>query len=88
MTKAEGRGNVAALCRCGGQSLSWVDWTSIFLDLLTLLFIARATREIKASLRDARAERLDINRRLEVLSRRIDKREAQQGESPPQELIP
>ena len=68
--------------------MSWVDWTSIFLDLLTLLFIARATREIKASLRDARAERLDINRRLEVLSRRIDKREAQQGESPPQELIP
>ncbi|NIJ09204.1 hypothetical protein FHS31_002836 [Sphingomonas vulcanisoli] len=61
--------------------MSWVAWTSIFLDVLTLLFIARATREIKTSLSDARHERLDINRRIEVLSRRVDKREAAIGEA-------
>ena len=68
--------------------MSWVDLTSIFLDLLTLLFIARATREIKANLVDARQERLDINRRLEVLTRRVDKRDAADSEKPVEGALP
>ena len=65
--------------------MTWVDLTSIIFDLLTLLFIARAVREIKASLIDARHERLDINRRLEVLGRRIDR---QMGEASDTDAAP
>lgn len=56
--------------------MTWVDVTSIVLDVVTLILIVRATREIKNILGEARHERLDINRRIEVLNRRVDKREA------------
>lgn len=53
--------------------MTWIDLISILFAIVTITVVVRTTHEIKQLLSDARYERLEINRRLEKLSRRLDK---------------
>lgn len=52
--------------------MTWIDATSILFATVAILFVMRATREIKQLLSDARYERLELNRKIERLARRLD----------------
>lgn len=60
--------------------MTWIDITSILFGLVTIFVVIRSTHEVKQLLSDARYERMDINRRLEKVSRRLDRLEGGNGE--------
>ena len=60
--------------------MTWIDITSILFGLVTIFVVIRSTHEIKQLLSDARYERMDINRRLEKVSRRLDRIDGEDGD--------
>ena len=61
--------------------MTLIDVTSIAFSLLTIIVVLLLGVELKLLLADARYERLDINRRLEKLGRRLDKIDGERGEA-------
>jgi hypothetical protein len=60
--------------------MTWIDITSVLFGLVTIFVVIRSTHEVKQLLSDARYERLDINRRLEKMSRRLEQVEGAEAE--------
>lgn len=60
--------------------MTWIDITSILFGLVTIFVVIRSTHELKQLLSDARYERMDINRRLEKVSRRLEQLEGGKGD--------
>jgi len=60
--------------------VTWIDITSILFGLVTIFVVIRSTHEVKQLLSDARYERMDINRRLEKVSRRLERIEGGEGD--------
>jgi hypothetical protein len=52
--------------------MTWIDAASFLFALVTIALVVRNTQSVTRLLDDARYERRNILRRLEVLTRRID----------------
>ena len=63
--------------------MTWLDIVTTLIGLVTMFVVIKSSYEVKKLLSDARYERLEINRRLEKMTRRLDRLE---GDAPDPEF--